>query len=163
MNLIKEITLRIKNSSEDQIKGIISDKKNPVTLTYVSKFKNKPVTIPIWIYNWENRFYIFGGKKSKKVQSIEFGNTDVSLLIINREFYPHPEPGSIPYIGISGVARIVNYKEKENLPLIHQKLLLKYDKKLEHTWIKDLYEKVEKNSNDVWLIEINPISFYSYF
>jgi nitroimidazol reductase NimA-like FMN-containing flavoprotein (pyridoxamine 5'-phosphate oxidase superfamily) len=162
MNLIKSISLKLNNFSEDQIKEVLSNTSNPITLSYISKYQNKPITVPIWTYIHDNKFYIFTSKKSKKVQSIESGNVDVSILIINKEFYPHPVSKKIPYIGIKGKARIVYYGENQNLVLIHQKLLLKYDKKLSQGWIKELYEKIEKKPKDVWLIEINPMVYYSY-
>ncbi|OLS25903.1 MAG: hypothetical protein HeimC3_11770 [Candidatus Heimdallarchaeota archaeon LC_3] len=161
MSIYQNISLKLNKFDGDQVKDLISNINNPVTLAYLSKFKNNPITVPIWIYTYNNKFYIFTGKKSRKVQSIEFGNVDISLLIINRKFYPHPESDTIPYIGINGVAKIAYYKENPNLLIIYQKILLKYDENLSQGWIKELYEKIENNPSDVWLIEINPTSFYS--
>ena len=144
-----------------EIKNLVKKSKNPVTLTFLSKSTNKPVTLPIWTYFFDNKFYCFTGGKSKKVQAIKSGNKDVSLLIINRKYYPHPESDFIPYLGITGEAKICSYLDNPKIAWIHQQLLLKYDPGLSQEWIKKLYNKIESKREEDWLIEIKPNQYYS--
>lgn len=158
---VESIQDQLKRYDMDQIRNLLRQSENPVALTYLSKSANNLVTIPIWTYFYGDKFFCFAGGKSKKVQAIKSGNTSVSLLIINRKFYPHPEPAFIPYLGIIGEARICTQLDTPKTAWIHQQLLLKYDPDLSQEWIRDLYHKIEANPEDDWLIEINPKKYYS--
>ncbi|MHA2101321.1 MAG: hypothetical protein ACW99A_21905 [Candidatus Kariarchaeaceae archaeon] len=138
------------------------DKDNPVSLTYLSKTDNKPITIPIWTLFYENKFFCFASRNSKKVLAIESGNSEVSLLIINKQLFPHLDSNNIPYLGINGNARLCFYSDNPNIPQIHQQLLWKYDPELSKGWIKDLYKKIESDLENNWLIEITPYNYFSY-
>lgn len=159
---VEVIQEQLKKYDVVQIENLLRGSKNPVTLTYLSKVKNIPVTVPIWTFFYENKFYCFTGGKSKKVQAIRSGNTAVSLLIIDRKFYPHPESDFMPYLGIMGEARICTYLDNPKTAWIHQQLLLKYDPNLSQEWIRELYDKVEGRPEEDWLIEITPTDYFSY-
>ena len=152
---------QVRNYSKESILDLISNQENPVSLTFISISSNKPISIPIWTYFHEDKFYCFASGSSKKVQSIKTGNNIISLLIINKNFYPHPESGIIPFLGISGKAKICTSSDNPETALIHQKLLLKYDPDLSQGWIRDLYNKIKANPKDDWLIEIYPERYYS--
>jgi hypothetical protein len=158
MEIIQE---QIKKHNTIEIQNLLKKSRNPVALTYLSKSNNKPVTLPIWTYFYNNKFYCFAGGKSKKVKAIKSGNTEISLLIINREYYPHPNSDYIPYLGITGEAKICTYLDNPKTAWIHQQLLLKYDPDLSQKWIKDLYRKIELKPEDDWLIEITPTKYYT--
>ncbi|MHA1990138.1 MAG: hypothetical protein ACW981_01315 [Candidatus Hodarchaeales archaeon] len=153
---------QIKNYPKNSALELIEIPENPVAYTFITETSNKPITIPIWTFFYQNKFYCFAGDKSKKVQSIKSGNTDVSLLIINKSFFPHPESDIIPYLGISGSARICTFSDNPKTAWIHQQLLLKYDPELSQKWIKDLHEKIESKPEEDWLIEIKPQRYYTY-
>jgi hypothetical protein len=154
--------IQIKNYSKESILKLIKGSENPVTFTFITKSSNKPITIPIWTFFHENKFYCFAGGKSKKVQSIKSGNTDVSLLIINRNFFPHPDSKFLPYLGLSGYAEISTNSDNPKIAWIHQQLLLKYDPDLSQKWIRDLHEKISSKPEETWLLEISPVKYYSY-
>ena len=160
--IIKIINSKFKIYDNKQIENLVNDSLNPVVLTFESLLTKKPTSIPIWIILYKTKFYAFASKNSKKVKAIEGGNTEINLLIINKEFYPHPEEGLIPYLGIKGTAVISSYKENKMIPKIHQDLLKKYDENLSIDWVKELYHKLEKKPELTWLIEITPKSYYSY-
>ncbi|MFX0114290.1 MAG: hypothetical protein ACFFB3_07070 [Candidatus Hodarchaeota archaeon] len=153
--------IQIKNYSLNQIQNLINDPNNPVTFTYVSKSTKKAATIPIWTYYYEKKFYCFAGGNSKKVQAIKAGNKDIVLLIINREYYPHPESEFIPYLGVMGEARICTHLDNPKTAWIHQQLLLKYDPELSQGWIRELFNKIDSKPEKDWLIEIIPQMYYS--
>lgn len=157
----EHISKQLKKYDESQIKNLLGNSENPVTISYISKFSNDLVTIPIWTYFFESKYYCFASRKSKKVQSIEIGNTDVSLLIINRQYYPHPESNIIPYLGIRGEVKLSFHSDNPKIAWIHQELLLKYDPKLSQGWIKELYNKIELKPEEDWLIEITPQHYYT--
>lgn len=161
-SLINNIVNKLEIYKEEQISEILNRADNPNILTFETKKDKKPITIPIWTFIHDNKFYIFSSKKSKKDKSIEYGNKDVLLLIINTELFLHPKPNHIPYIGIKAKAKIVSHSDNELIPKIHQHLLKKYDPKLSYDWIKKMYNKMNENPEKAWLIEIDPISFYSY-
>lgn len=109
MSLPKTVTAALNKYDPSQIQQLLDDSNNPVTLSYISIATKNPVSVPVWTYYFENKFYIFAGKKSKKAQAIEAGNIDVSLLIISQKFYPHPVTENIPFLGVNAVARIVTH------------------------------------------------------
>ena len=159
--LIERIVDKFKIYEQNQIVEILNNPENPIILTFES-IENNPISIPIWILSYEGKFYAFSSKNSQKVKTIEHGNCDVILLIINSKYYPHPEDGKIPYLGIKATARITYYKDNDRIAKIHQHLLKKYDPNLSFDWIKNLYIKIGDSPESTWLIEIIPNSFYSY-
>jgi len=161
MSLPKTVTTALNKYDPSQIQQLLDNSNNPVTLSYISVATKNPVSVPVWTFCFENKFYIFAGKKSKKVQAIEAGNNNISLVIINKEFYPHPVTENIPYLGVNAVATIITYNDNPNVVWLHQQLLVKYDTDLSYDWIKKLYQKLEAKPEAVWLIEVNPVSFYS--
>ena len=160
--LISSIVTKLKVFKENQVRDIINRTENPNILTFQSSKDEKSISIPIWTLLFENKFYIFSSKNSQKVKAIEQGNIEVVLLIVNTDFFPHPEANEIPYLGLKASAKIVHYSENKLVPKIHQLLLKKYDPDLSHDWIKKLYDKLNESPEKAWLIELNPFTFYSY-
>ncbi|MFW9778212.1 MAG: hypothetical protein ACFFE8_05095 [Candidatus Heimdallarchaeota archaeon] len=159
---MEAIQEQLKKYNIQQIQRLLGGSENPVTLTYLSKVRKLPISVPIWTFFYENKFYCFAGNKSKKVQAIRSGNTDVFLLIINRKAYPNPESEFIPYLGIVGEARICTHLDNPKTAWIHQRLLLKYDPHLSQGWIRELYNKIELRPEEDWLIEIVACNYFSY-
>ncbi|MFW9820840.1 MAG: hypothetical protein ACFFE5_14625, partial [Candidatus Thorarchaeota archaeon] len=83
------IQKQLKKYDLSQIQDLVTKPKNYVTLPYLSKKTQKPITLPIWTYFYGDKFYCFASGNSKKVKAIKAGNTTITLLIINKNFYPH--------------------------------------------------------------------------
>lgn len=97
------------NKYKDQdIIDFVNSKNNPVTISFTSPYvDNMIITVPVWTYLDNGKFYLFTGKNSFKVRAIKKGLTNFSLLIIDKDSFPDVYSSKIPYLSISGEARIV--------------------------------------------------------
>jgi hypothetical protein len=161
-DIISTIVTKLRIYDRNQIEEFINESGNPNTFTFESLKEKKVTTLPIWSLLYDNKFYAFASKNSNKVKAIEDGNNKIVLLIINTKYFPHPEDGFIPYLGIKAEAYIKTFYDNNMIPKIHQLLLKKYDSNLSFDWIKKLYMKQDSEPEKAWLIEITPKSFYSY-
>ncbi|MHA2029031.1 MAG: hypothetical protein ACW99A_19850 [Candidatus Kariarchaeaceae archaeon] len=147
--------------SKEALSKLVTNPYNSVTLTFFSP-SDQLITIPIWILLHDANFYMFASRNSTKVKSIEQGNTNVSLAIVNRELYPHPSKTELSYLSVTGSASIKTAADIPNIAEIQIKLLSKYNIPEKHDWIDLLIDKLKKDPKNAWLIEIVPQHLYRY-
>ena len=138
----------------------INDINNVITYSFTHPSSKRIVSVPVWAYKHDNKFYIFGGRKSLKCKSIDAGYNKVSLVVVNNKQYPHPD-GNTAYLSISGSVKIVDNKDIDEVLDIHVNLLEKYNENGED-WINKLLDKIKLKPDDVWLIEVKPEILYTY-
>ena len=138
---------------------MLNSPNTPTLFSYESS--QGPVGLPVWTYFHDEKFYIFSGKTSKKVQAIESGKNKVSLIFLNLDGYPMPLPDEVNYYGLRGIARIVRFEDVERLDEIHLDLLNKYDKNCNEVWIRNLVDKIQAQPKLVWMVEVEPINYFS--
>ena len=147
--------------ADKEIDQFLSDKDNPVAISFISPKTNFPVTYPIWTIYESGKFYLFTGKKNLKVQAIESGKDRFSLTVINKTGFPYPPRDGIPYVTVSGKAIIQTFSDLPNVAEIEIRLLEKYNAP-EEDWIDQLIESIKKDPKKAWLIEITPKTSYIY-
>ena len=153
----------IKKYSENDIKNFISRKEHPVLISFNSPSEeNQIITVPVWTYFFEEKFYIFTGDKSLKVKAIKKGLHNFGLIIVDKNSFPDVYSSKIPYISISGLARIVTNKEDTNIPKIYLKLLEKYNYEEAPDWVDNLIIEIKNNPDNTWLIEITPKKYFVF-
>ncbi|MHA2168466.1 MAG: hypothetical protein ACXAC2_00950 [Candidatus Kariarchaeaceae archaeon] len=156
-----ELLLNQLGVSKEGLTKLVMNPYNPVTLTFTSP-SDQLITIPIWILLQNDKFYMFASRNSTKVKSIEQGNTNVSLTIVNRKLYPHPSKNELSYLSVTGSASIKTAADIPNIAEIQIRLLSKYNIPEKHDWIDQLIDKLEKDPKNAWLIEIVPQHLYTY-
>ena len=132
--------------SDQVINDLINSNENPVLISFLSPIKdNMIITVPVWTFSFEDKFYIFTGKNSLKVKAIQKGFHSFNIIIVDKNSFPDVYSSKMPYLSISGVAKIVYSSENENIPLIHIKILEKYNYENAPEWIDNLISKIQKN------------------
>ena len=149
--------------SSEAIYQLINNNQNPVLISFISPNPpNNLITIPVWTYFYEDKFYSFTGKNSLKVKAIKKGMNNFSLIVVDKNSFPDVYRSSMPYISVSGQAKIVSYNDNNSIPEIHIKLLEKYAFKGQPAWMNNLIEKIQQDPQDTWLIEITPEKHYEF-
>lgn len=120
------------------------------------------ISIPVWTIYQGGKFYLFTSRKSLKVKAIRKGNQKFSIVVINKDAFPHPDKSIISYLSISGDPRIVTTNDREGVAELEIKLLKKYNTPDKQNWIDNLIKKLENEPENAWLIEINPNKLYTY-
>ncbi|MHA2363243.1 MAG: hypothetical protein ACXAC7_04750 [Candidatus Hodarchaeales archaeon] len=147
---------------EKDIDSFIEDNTNPVLISFMSPKNQLLVTIPVWTIYQDSKFYVFTGKKSLKVRAIKSGNQNFSITIVDKNSFPDVYSSTIPYIAISGIARIQTLANNEKIAEIHLKLLEKYRFEGDPGWVSNLVQQLKNKPEDAWLIEITPQICYTF-
>lgn len=152
----------IPNIKPNELNDLILKNSNPSVFTYISIKSGYPITIPVWTYHFDNKFYIFTGENSQKAKTIRKGNTQVNLTVINNNSFPAVYGLKVPYISISGDASIVSWNENNRIAGIYISLLEKYNVPNQGSWIHELIQYWKDHPDEAWLIEIRPQKIF-YF
>lgn len=148
--------------SDEVIKNLLNSNENPVVISFIAPVDKNLVTIPVWTIFFDQKFYIFTGAKSLKIKAIKNGLTNFSLAIVDKKSFPDVYSSKMPYLSVSGKAKIVSNSENDNIAQTHIKLLEKYNFKGAPKWIEDLIAKIKKDPESTWLIEITPQKFFIF-
>ena len=155
--------LNLDKYSDQAINDLVTSNENPVLISFLSPIvKNLVITIPVWTYAFKDKFYIFTGKNSLKVKAIKKGLNYFSLIIVDKNSFPDVYSSDMPYLSISGVAKIVSCSQNTDIPSIHLKILEKYNFDGAPDWISNLISKIQLNPEDTWLIEITPSKAFTF-
>ena len=155
--------LPTKKYKEQDILDLVNSNNNPVSISFNSPYgDNLIITVPIWTYFFNGNFYLFTGKNSLKVKAIKKGLTNFSLIIIDKNSFPDVYSSKMPYLSISGKAKITNQAENSNINEIHIKLLEKYNYEEAPEWLDKMILKLMKQPKTTWLIEIKPIKVFVF-
>jgi len=152
----------IDNYEEDTVVAFLNDNTNPSVITFISHLTNMPTTAPIWIYQYNNKFYFNSSQDTHKIRAIKSGNTKVSLAVIAKDSFPIVETSDIPYISISGTAKIVTQKENQDVAMIKKKLYEKYNAEGQADWVQARIQALEDDPDDAYIVEITPEKVYTY-
>lgn len=147
--------LKTSSYKEEYVAALLESNSNPVLISFLSS-ANDVITVPVWTYFYQGKFYLFTGIKSLKVKSIKQGFDRFSLIVVDKNSFPDVYSSQIPYISVSGTARIVSASDNKKIPEIHLKLLEKYNYDGAPEWLPNLIAKIKKEPSKTWLIEIEP-------
>ena len=142
---------------EQDIIDLVNSNNNPVSISFNSPYDdNLIITVPVWTYFFNEKFYVFTGENSLKVKAIKKGLTNFSLIIIDKNSFPVVYSSKMPYFSISGEATIISQTENSNINEIHIKLLKKYNYEGAPKWLEKMILKLNEGPKNTWLIEIRP-------
>ena len=74
--------------SDEVIIEVLNNKENPVVISFISPFDKNHVTVPVWTYFFEQKFYVFTGANSLKIKAIKSGLTNFSIVIVDNNSFP---------------------------------------------------------------------------
>lgn len=152
-----------KKYSKELIDDFISRNENPVIISFNSPLdKNSIITVPVWTFYYDQKFYFFTEKKSLKVEAIKSGLNNFSLIIVDKNSFPDVYSSKVPYLSVSGDAQLVTYNENNDIPNIAIKILEKYSFKGAPEWLNELLVKNKTEPESSWLIEINPKKYFIF-
>ncbi|MCY3411135.1 MAG: hypothetical protein INQ03_05795 [Candidatus Heimdallarchaeota archaeon] len=143
------------------ITELIMSNKNPNVISFKNT-ASRLLSTPVWTYFWNEQFFLFSYKDSMKVKTIEKGNIEFTLLIINRDSYPVVVKEHLPYISMRGRMEIVSSEEITNLHSIHIKLLEKYNNEDQEEWVSHLIGSISKKEKPVWMLRFTPETYFTY-
>lgn len=149
--------------SKEMIDDFIKKNENPVIISFYSpKKKETIITVPVWTFYFNQKFYIFTGEKSLKVKAIKLGLNNFSIIIVDKNSFPDVYSSNVPYLSASGKAKIVTFEDDAKVSNIYIKILEKYNYEGAPGWINELLIKTKNKPEESWLIEITPEKYYVF-
>ncbi|MHA2503038.1 MAG: hypothetical protein ACXAE3_09220 [Candidatus Kariarchaeaceae archaeon] len=147
----------------DLIDDLLNSPLHPVMISFLNTGGSQTAT-PVWThFNPDDScFYLFSYKKSMKVRTIEAGNSEFTLTLINRGSYPVVKADELPYLSMTGTMELVDDTSVDNIHELHIKLLEKYNSADQEIWVGELIEKLRGKPEGTWMLRFTPgrLRFY---